>query len=147
MNTPSRRKTMKRVVITPEPKPNPTPKRRQNKKHPDPVPGQRFGRLTIQRKSERLTKQPYKLKNGEKRFSHRYIHYICLCDCGKEAEVRKSSLVNDHTKSCGCLGKEIFAARKQRQRKQKRSYIEQSIWNHDNIDEYMDSLVNLDRYQ
>jgi len=31
------------------------------------------------------------------------FHIICICDCGKETTVRKSSLIYGATKSCGCL--------------------------------------------
>lgn len=29
--------------------------------------------------------------------------YLCKCDCGKEVIVRRQCLLNDGTKSCGCL--------------------------------------------
>lgn len=35
------------------------------------------------------------------------VCYLCQCDCGKLAIVRASSLKNGHTKSCGCLQKEV----------------------------------------
>lgn len=31
------------------------------------------------------------------------FYYRCLCDCGREADVRVSSLINGNTQSCGCL--------------------------------------------
>jgi hypothetical protein len=30
------------------------------------------------------------------------IYWLCKCDCGKSIEVRGSSLISGHTKSCGC---------------------------------------------
>ena len=33
--------------------------------------------------------------------------WSCLCDCGNLASVKSSSLVNAHTRSCGCLGREV----------------------------------------
>lgn len=36
--------------------------------------------------------------------NHKY--FICKCDCGKEVIVRGSSIVQQKTKSCGCLAKE-----------------------------------------
>lgn len=52
------------------------------------VTGQKFGRLTIVGDN---------LDNGHE------ILWLCKCDCGKELFVRYSSLVNNNTKSCGCL--------------------------------------------
>lgn len=37
----------------------------------------------------------------------RQIRWLCRCDCGQETIVRSSSLRSGHTKSCGCLQKEI----------------------------------------
>lgn len=61
--------------------------------------GQRFGRLSVIKESER--------RSGGK------IVWICKCDCGKEAYVASGDLKNGHTKSCGCLQKEkaIYNAR------------------------------------
>lgn len=36
-------------------------------------------------------------------------YWVFKCDCGKEIITRKSSVLNGHTKSCGCLQKEIAA--------------------------------------
>lgn len=33
----------------------------------------------------------------------------CQCDCGNEIIVRPDSLTSGHTKSCGCLQKEIVS--------------------------------------
>lgn len=35
------------------------------------------------------------------------IQWLCKCDCGNEAIVVGTNLRNGHTKSCGCLQKEI----------------------------------------
>jgi hypothetical protein len=58
--------------------------------------GQRFGRLTVLRLSDKTDKY------GE-------IFWQCLCDCGKETVVRGHSLrrKTGSTKSCGCLQREI----------------------------------------
>ena len=37
------------------------------------------------------------------------LKWLCRCECGKEKIVRGSDLKNGHTKSCGCLHKEIVA--------------------------------------
>ena len=51
--------------------------------------GQRFGRLVVIDKAERLA-------------SHRDIYWLCRCDCGKSHIVRSSNLRCGGTKSCGC---------------------------------------------
>ena len=33
--------------------------------------------------------------------------YLCLCDCGNEVVIEGSKIRNGHTKSCGCLRKEV----------------------------------------
>lgn len=33
--------------------------------------------------------------------------WLCKCDCGNEVQVKGSCLISGHTKSCGCLQKEI----------------------------------------
>lgn len=38
------------------------------------------------------------LKNGE---------FLCLCDCGKQKIIKKYSVLNEFTKSCGCLKHEL----------------------------------------
>lgn len=56
--------------------------------------GQKFGRLTVVKRGEST-------KNRESR-------WWCKCDCGNPELilVRKSSLENGHTQSCGCLQRE-----------------------------------------
>ena len=36
---------------------------------------------------------------------------LCVCDCGQKGKYRLPSLKNGHVKSCGCLSKEVTAAR------------------------------------
>lgn len=60
--------------------------------------GQKFGRLIVK-------KQTYNDKCGNTR-------WLCGCDCGKEVIVRGFSLREGHTKSCGCLQKEIATQKK-----------------------------------
>lgn len=50
--------------------------------------GKKFGRLTV---IDELNKR-----------KNRYIIWKCLCDCGREVEVRTNSLISGHTNSCGC---------------------------------------------
>ena len=59
--------------------------------------GQRFGRLVaIEPTDERR---------------NRIIIYCCHCDCGKQCFVRSVDLRNGHTKSCGCLSRELTKKR------------------------------------
>lgn len=51
--------------------------------------GKKFGRFTVIR---RLAKDNYGA-----------YKWLCLCDCGKEKEIRGSHLVSGHTASCGCI--------------------------------------------
>ena len=37
--------------------------------------------------------------------------WLCRCDCGKDAFVRRRDLETGHSKSCGCLNRELSAAR------------------------------------
>lgn len=60
--------------------------------------GQKFGRLT----AVRLIERDWKLNNHIWLFS---------CDCGKTVETRIKQATSGHTKSCGCLQKEVLVAR------------------------------------
>lgn len=54
--------------------------------------GQTYGRLTV-------------LGETNKRYGNRY--WLCRCECGTETAVEHSSLRGGHTRSCGCLHREI----------------------------------------
>lgn len=54
--------------------------------------GRRFGRLFVIKLQG---------KNKDKR-----IIWFCQCDCGNQIIVMSKLLINNHTKSCGCLAKE-----------------------------------------
>ena len=56
--------------------------------------GRKFGRLTV------LKLLPER-KNGQP-------VWLCRCECGKTAEVRRSSLTSGQTRSCGCLREKIY---------------------------------------
>ena len=58
--------------------------------------GQKFGRLTVLAYAE---------------YRNEAAHWICLCDCGAEVIVNGASLRNGHTRSCGCLSRELAATR------------------------------------
>lgn len=51
--------------------------------------GRRFGRLTVIERSENS-------KSGR-------VQWKCICDCGTECVKLSKTLINGHTKSCGCL--------------------------------------------
>ena len=52
--------------------------------------GQRFGRFTVIRRSDRLA---YSSEAA----------WLCLCDCGNERVVKGSKLRSGRSRSCGCL--------------------------------------------
>jgi len=43
--------------------------------------------------------------------NNRLYHWNCVCECGNEIIVKGSHLRSGHTKSCGCLRKEIQSER------------------------------------
>ena len=55
--------------------------------------GQKYNRLTV------ISKAPTQGKRG---------YWNVKCECGTEFKVRTDSLRNGHTKSCGCIHKEIL---------------------------------------
>jgi hypothetical protein len=68
------------------------------RKRPDII-GMKFGRLTVIEMAERERDESGKLKP---------VQYVCQCDCGNKAVVRKDYLTKGATKSCGCLRNEII---------------------------------------
>lgn len=58
--------------------------------------GMKFFRLTV-------TGYSHKKQN------HHY--YKCICECGKVKSIRKDSLINGDSKSCGCLAQELASER------------------------------------
>lgn len=63
--------------------------------------GQKFGRLTVLNKA-----QSKKFPCGQA-----MSQYLCECDCGQQIVVLVSNLKSGHTKSCGCLQKQLVAER------------------------------------
>lgn len=61
--------------------------------------GSRFSKLQVLKKGECNTL--------------RQMTWLCRCDCGKEVTVSTGSLRSGHTKSCGCLLKELLTTRAQ----------------------------------
>lgn len=64
---------------------------------PEPNAGQRFGRLVVLRRLE------------ETRSGH--VMLELQCDCGRTHVVHRSHLINGTVKSCGCLRRELVAAK------------------------------------
>lgn len=58
------------------------------------ITGQRFGRLVV-------------IDRSKKRDKRRNTYWICKCDCGNEKVINKTYLLRKHTRSCGCLRKEL----------------------------------------
>jgi hypothetical protein len=58
--------------------------------------GQQFARLTVR---------------GLVGFKWRNAVWLCLCECGKEVEVKAGQIVNGRTKSCGCYKAETVSKR------------------------------------
>jgi len=56
-----------------------------------PMIGKKFNRLLV------IEESPHP----------KFIHYRCLCDCGKEAIVKGSRLRSGSTSSCGCRAIEV----------------------------------------
>ena len=54
--------------------------------------GRKFGRLTVLKRVE-----------NDK---HKYIKWLCMCDCGIKKIIMGSHLKNGNTKSCGCFRRE-----------------------------------------
>ncbi len=57
--------------------------------------GDRFGRYTV------IAELPRRIVRN----------WLCRCDCGTERSVGHSNLTSGHSKSCGCLQRELMAAR------------------------------------
>lgn len=61
----------------------------------------KFGRLKVIKKSE-----DYIAPNGTK-----HARWLCECKCGNKVVIRQCHLLNNSTKSCGCLNKELTKER------------------------------------
>jgi hypothetical protein len=62
--------------------------------------GQVFGRLTVLSHSRRI------LPSGKS-----VIHWNCVCACGQTLQVSATHIKGGHTKSCGCLNREVARQR------------------------------------
>lgn len=66
------------------------------KKYPMDLSGERFGRLTVIRESDK------KIKDKNARY------YVCVCDCGNVTDTGRFHLINGAAISCGCFRKEYM---------------------------------------
>lgn len=73
--------------------------------------GQKFERLTVENKDYKYDKK-----------GNRIITWLCKCDCGNLTKVRGIDLKNGHTKSCGCLHKEIVSKTSKENNKKYNTY-------------------------
>ncbi|MCR6112727.1 hypothetical protein HXA35_20565 [Bacillus sp. A301a_S52] len=60
------------------------------------TPGQNYSHLTVIKEIDPVQYGKYKTRM-----------VLCVCECGKEREVRLEYLRSGHTKSCGCILKEL----------------------------------------
>lgn len=74
------------------------PDNRHPRRRPKDLLGQRFERWAVVAEAGFV--------NGSTN-----MHWICRCDCGAEGVVRGSQLTSGGSKSCGCLTREVNAAR------------------------------------
>lgn len=70
-------------------------------KRNEDLTGQRFGRLTV------IEKDSERDKEG-------HAKWLCRCDCGNVVSVTKGSLKIGHTRSCGCLRRDVLKKRFQK---------------------------------
>ncbi len=66
-------------------------------------------RETQSNRAENLAGKKFSRLTAIKRIvkNHKAIGWLCKCECGNESIVGKNTLTSGHTRSCGCLQKEI----------------------------------------
>lgn len=86
--------------------------------------GQRFGSLTVIKKSDKMA------KSGSM--------WDCICDCGKQKTIARSSLVSGHTKSCGCsrYGKQNGMSKERLYNIWRKMHVRCENPRHDHFDRY-----------
>jgi len=92
---------------------------------PEDLSGQRFGRLTV-------------LRMNEARGKFGQVVFLCKCDCGNETNVSSGGLKSGGSRSCGCLTKDIAAARRG---------PKSPVWNPDLTDEERDDKRDYKEYK
>jgi len=80
--------------------------------------GQRFGRLVVTKRA----------RNDR----HNQTRWVCVCECGTVKKVTSGMLRNGHARSCGCLNREMTAARftKHGAARQGARSVEYGVWCH-----------------
>lgn len=85
-------------------------------------PGDRFGRWTV--------KGYAGLRAACAGSRNRVRVYLCVCDCGREREVRGTDLTRGRTRSCGCLRWDVRKERAEERKPERRApkpYIPEDI--------------------
>lgn len=67
----------------------------------------RFGKLLVIKYSHFIKHKTRDTKDVDKFYYAKQHFWECKCDCDKIVFVRHSNLINNSTKSCGCLAKEL----------------------------------------
>ena len=80
--------------------------------------GKRFGRLTVAERGPN-NKNP---KNG-----YTSIQWWCDCDCGNRKLVRACDLRNGHSRSCGCLHKDVATATGKRKKGENQFIVKENV--------------------
>ena len=75
-------------------------------------PGEKYNRLVLIRPITHLDR----------------IHWVCKCDCGNITTTRLYKLITGHTKSCGCMNKEIVSKLKRKYHKISKEIPEYNSW-------------------
>ncbi len=77
--------------------------------------GKRFTRLTV------ALLMPERSKKG-------YAQWLCECDCGNPVVVPTNSLSEEHTRSCGCLNRDLTGERARTHGKSRAGLSEYDAW-------------------
>jgi hypothetical protein len=99
----------------------------KNNRNSQDITGQRFGRLTVLSRSDKINKN-HNTKSDRITY---WTNWECICDCGEHCIVATGNLLSGHSKSCGCLKGEFMRefvktdeGKKQANIKDKLNYIE-----------------------
>lgn len=76
-------------------------KRRETPTFRKDLTGKVFGRLTVLEYDLETTKEKHQTTTSQSSW------WKCKCECGNIISVESSSLTSEHTKSCGCLNREL----------------------------------------
>lgn len=88
----------------------------------DTLIGKKFGRLTVLELYNKLRQR----NSRTGKYTYRTM-YSCLCECGNKVIVEQYKLKCGHTKSCGCLRKDVSRKTQEKHgHRYSRLYV---IWN------------------